>query len=186
MIDDIDKTNLLKLARMTLQAYFKDGSMPACQTSSQALLDQKGAFVSLHCGEELRGCIGQLNPDQELYKTVQHCVLSAALEDARFMPVEKRELDGLNIEISILSPFHRIKGVEEIEVARHGLYIVQGRFRGLLLPQVAVQYQWDRETFLKHACRKAGLNESAWRDPRTEIYIFEAEVFSDSNFSDDC
>jgi AmmeMemoRadiSam system protein A len=144
------------------------------------LLERKGAFVSLHRGEELRGCIGQLYPDRELYRIVQHCVLSAALEDTRFLPVTQEELKDLNIEISVLTPFHRVRDIEEIEVGKHGLYIVQGRFRGLLLPQVATQYGWDRTTFLEQTCRKSGLPESAWRDPRTIIQIFEAEVFSDS------
>jgi uncharacterized protein (TIGR00296 family) len=80
-----------------------------------------------------------------------------------------------------LTPFHRVRDIEEIEVGKHGLYIVQGHFRGLLLPQVATQYQWDRITFLKQTCRKAGLPESAFRDPDTVIYTFEADVFSDSD-----
>jgi AmmeMemoRadiSam system protein A len=185
MLDDSDKITLLKLARMTLEAYFADGTTPAYHTSRGPLLERKGAFVSLHRGEELRGCIGQLYPDRELYKIVQHCVLSAAMEDTRFMPVERDELKGLSVEISVLSPFHRIRNAGEVEVGKHGLYIVQGRFRGLLLPQVATQYKWDRQVFLEQTCRKAGLPESAWRDSHTVIHTFEAEVFSDLDFSDE-
>jgi AmmeMemoRadiSam system protein A len=147
----------------------------------EGLLERKGAFVSLHRGEDLRGCIGQLYPDRELYKIVQHCVLSAALEDTRFIAVTQDELSGLSIEISVLTPFRRIRDIEEIEVGKHGLYIVHGVFRGLLLPQVATQYRWDRTTFLEHTCRKSGLHESAWRDPHTIIHTFEAEVFADSH-----
>jgi AmmeMemoRadiSam system protein A len=179
MLDDADKTLLLKLARSTLEAYFAQKATPSCQGASEALRDRKGAFVSLHRGEELRGCIGQLFPDRELCKIVQHCVLSAALEDTRFVPVAKGELDDLNIEISVLTPFHRIRSIEEIEVGRHGLYIIRGGCRGLLLPQVATQYHWDRIRFLEHTCLKSGLPESAWRDPQTIIHTFEAEVFSE-------
>jgi AmmeMemoRadiSam system protein A len=176
---DTDKTELLKLARTTLETYLADGKIPPYQTSCAALLEQKGAFVSLHQGDELRGCIGQLVGDRELYKIVQHCALSAALEDTRFISVTRDEVDGLSIEISVLTPFRPIKDVNEIEVGKHGLYIVRGGHRGLLLPQVATQYRWNRTEFLKHTCLKSGLPESAWRDPQTVIYIFEAEVFSD-------
>jgi len=105
----------------------------------------------------------------------------AALEDSRFVSVTRDEVDGLSIEISVLTPFHRINDVNEIEVGKHGLYIVRGASRGLLLPQVATQYGWDRTRFLEHTCIKSGLPESAWRDPQTVIYTFEAEVFSEES-----
>lgn len=178
---DSERAELLKLARTTLQTYLENGTIPDFHTSSQALLEKKGAFVSLHRGDELRGCIGQIVADRELFQVVQHCVLSAALEDARFFPVEKDELGDLSIEISVLTPLRRIQDIQEIEVGKHGLYIVRGNHRGLLLPQVATQYNWDRIQFLKHTCLKAGLPESAWQDPQTSIYIFEAEVFSEES-----
>jgi AmmeMemoRadiSam system protein A len=184
MLNDSDKDALLKLARKTLEAHFADESTPACPASNQALNEQKGAFVSLHRGTELRGCIGQLYPDRELGKVVQHCVLSAAMEDMRFVPVARDELEGLSIEISVLSPFRRVQSIGEIEVGKHGLYIVKGRFRGLLLPQVATQYRWDREKFLEQTCLKAALPKSAWQDPQTAIYTFEADVFSDTPVPD--
>lgn len=178
---DLEKTELLKLARTTLSTYLENGEIPSFQTSCTALLEQKGAFVSLHEEGELRGCIGQLVGDRELYKIVQHCILSAALEDPRFVSVAPEEVDSLSIEISVLTPFRRIKDIQEIEVGKHGLYIVREKFRGLLLPQVATEYHWNRETFLYHTCIKAGLPESAWLDPETAIYTFEAEVFSDES-----
>ncbi|HTY62455.1 MAG TPA: AmmeMemoRadiSam system protein A [Acidobacteriota bacterium] len=178
---DTDRAELLKLARTTLEIYLKNGKIPAYQTSSEELLEQKGAFVSLHHRGELRGCIGQLIADRELYKIVQHCVLSAALEDTRFISVTPDEVNGLSIEISVLTPFRRIQDANEIEVGRHGLYMVRGGYRGLLLPQVATQYHWDRIQFLEHTCIKSGLPENSWRDPQTVIYTFEAEVFSDES-----
>jgi AmmeMemoRadiSam system protein A len=180
MLRNDDKIALLKLARATLEAYFSNAKTPACDPCSEALQAQKGAFVSLHQKRELRGCIGQLFPDRELFKIVQHCAISAAVEDTRFLPVTQEEIRDLDIEISVLSPFRQVKDIEEIEVGKHGLYLVHGHFRGLLLPQVATQYRWDRETFLAQTCRKSGLPESAWQDPLTMIYIFEAEVFSES------
>jgi AmmeMemoRadiSam system protein A len=179
MLSSTDQKALLELARKTLESYLADKTTPQCRVASEAFAERKGAFVSLHNGEELRGCIGQLSQDLELYSVVQHCVISAALEDTRFPPITKEEVAGLSIEISVLTPFRRIRQIEEIEVGKHGLYIVQGPFRGLLLPQVASQYGWDRITFLKQTCRKSGLPESAWQDPRTIIQIFEAEVFSE-------
>jgi AmmeMemoRadiSam system protein A len=179
MIDADQKKALLDLARKTLKTYLTEKSIPSYQPPDEGLAERKGAFVSLHNGEELRGCIGQLFADRELYKIVQHCAISAALEDTRFIAVTSDELNELKIEISVLSPFRRIRQIEEIEVGKHGLYIVQGQFRGLLLPQVATQYGWDRVAFLRHTCRKSGLPESAWQDPHTIIHIFEAEVFSE-------
>jgi AmmeMemoRadiSam system protein A len=179
MLDEMDKIALLKLARLTLESYFVDGTTPAYHTPRTSLLERKGAFVSLHDKNDLRGCIGQLYPDRELYRIVQHCVLSAALEDTRFFPVRREELPDLNIEISVLSPFRRIKDVQEIQVGKHGIYIVQGHCKGLLLPQVATNYGWDRMTFLEQTCRKAGLAESGWRSEKSVIQTFEAEVFDE-------
>jgi AmmeMemoRadiSam system protein A len=184
MLNDSDKRRLLTLARTTLEACLAQSTSPIIDAPNAALAEPLGAFVSLHRGENLRGCIGQIYPDRELYKIVKHCVLSAALDDPRFSPVTPEELPGLEIEISVLSPLKRIQKIEEIEVGRHGLYIVQGNYRGLLLPQVATQYRWNRTEFLEHTCNKSGIPKSAWRDPQTDIYVFEAEVFSDSDISD--
>ena len=183
MLDDSEKANLLNLARRTLEDYFNRGSTPDFQTDCPGLLERKGAFVTLQQGGTLRGCIGQLDPDRELFKVVQYCALSAAFEDPRFPPLQPNELDGLNIEISVLTPFRRVENIEEISVGRHGLYIVRDHFRGLLLPQVAREYGWDRETFLEQTCYKAGLNKSAWKNPQTILYIFEADVFSEPEIS---
>ena len=135
--------------------------------------------MSLHKDGELRGCIGYIESDQELYKTIRECTLNAAFEDPRFPPVTQEELSELKLEISVLSPLVRIYSVEEIEVGRHGIYMVQGFQHGLLLPQVAVEYGWDRMEFLEQTCRKSGLPKYAWDSPASEFYVFEAEVFSE-------
>ncbi len=170
---------LLALARATLGAYFANGRLPECEVVHSELKQRCGAFVSLHRGDDLRGCIGMLSSDQELYRTVQRCAVSAAVEDGRFDPVTSEEVDDLTLEISVLSPLQRITDLDLIEVGRHGLVVSMGNLRGLLLPQVATQYDWDRETFLSQTCRKAGLPSSAWRQQGLVIHIFEAQVFSE-------
>jgi len=170
---------LLALARSSLEGYFTTGQVPAYQPGNPELLKGGAAFVSLHNGEELRGCIGLLSDELELYRTVQRCALSAATEDTRFNPVTLDEMPKLCIEISVLSEPRRITDVELIEVGKHGIIIARGRQRGLLLPQVASKYNWDRKTFLSQTCRKAGLSPNAWRQPDTVIQIFEAQVFSE-------
>jgi len=179
MLEESDRLELLKLARTTLETYLSSGTIPQYRTNRPALMARAGAFVSLHCDGDLRGCIGQLVPDQELYRVVQSCAISAATEDTRFRPLTYGELSETEIEISVLTPFRRITDIAEIEVGRHGLLLARGVHRGLLLPQVATQYSWDRETFLTQTCRKAGLPGNAWKDPTVAINIFEAQVFSE-------
>ncbi len=179
MLDDSARRELLALTRVTLESYFKMGRLPEYRPEHPGLLQRAGAFVTLHNGDELRGCIGILSSEDELYRTTQRCALSAALEDNRFQPVSQEEVAGLTIEISVLSPFQVITDTDLIEVGRHGLMISFGGARGLLLPQVAAKYHWDREAFLIQTCRKAGLPADAWRRPRARIEIFEAQVFSE-------
>ena len=102
---------------------------------------------------------------------------AAAFQDPRFPPLAKNELIDLDIEISVLTPFRLIQDVKEIQVGQHGLYIEKGGYSGLLLPQVATEYHWDRRTFLEHTCLKAGLPGDAWQDKKTKIYVFSAEIF---------
>src|SRR5512143_2785672 len=111
MLDACDKSELLTLARATLETWFSEDRVPEYHTTRPELTARRGAFVSLHRGKELRGCIGQIFPDRELYRIVQHCVMSAALEDSRFEPVSREELPGLTIEISVLSPPERVRDV---------------------------------------------------------------------------
>ena len=178
-LDESAQKELLALARTTLEDYFTTGKVPEATIFNPALRRRSGAFVSLHKGEDLRGCIGLISDEGELYRTVQRCVLSAALEDSRFTPVTREEVDALHIEISVLSPAQRVTDVTQIEAGRHGLIISAGGFRGLLLPQVVSKYGWDRETFLAQTCRKAGLSTTAWNRSGTVIQIFEAQVFSE-------
>jgi len=126
---------------------------------------------------QLRGCIGYIEGRGPLYKTVEEMAEAAAFKDPRFMPVTEKELTELDYEISVLTPLQKIKDINEIEVGKHGIYIKKGWNSGLLLPQVATEYGWDRQTFVEHTCQKAGLPANAWKDKNAEIYIFSADIF---------
>ena len=136
------------------------------------------AFVTVTRAGALRGCIGYVHAVRPLAETVAHCAASATTEDPRFPPVTPDELPLLQIEISILSPLVRITDPAEVRVGLHGLQIAQRGQHGLLLPQVATEYGWDRATFLSQACFKAGLPGDAWRHG-AEMHIFTVDHFSD-------
>jgi AmmeMemoRadiSam system protein A len=143
-------------------------------------LAQPGAaFVTLHVAGALRGCIGTCERVRPLWSVVPDMATAAATRDPRFPPLAPRDLPDLTVEISVLSPERRIADPQEIEIGRHGLDIRRERARGLLLPQVAVEHELDRDAFLAATCRKAGLPGSAWRDPETEVRVFEADVFGE-------
>ncbi|MFN3407244.1 MAG: AmmeMemoRadiSam system protein A, partial [Caldimicrobium sp.] len=119
-------------------------------------------------------------PERLLYEEIVEVALNSAFKDPRFPPLEREELNEIEIEISLLSPMKRAK-IEDIEVGKHGIYIKKGFYRGILLPQVAVEHNWDKETFLKYTCLKAGLSEDCYLDPEVEIYIFTAEIFREKD-----
>ena len=176
-----EKAYLLRLARQRLEKAFgirKDYSLPY-PPPFKALHRSQGAFVTLKKEGHLRGCIGIFEAASPLYQVVEEMALSAAFNDPRFPPLVPEELPVIEIEISVLSPL-RPGRPEEVEVGRHGVYIVRGNFRGVLLPQVPLEYGWDRETFLDHVCLKAGLPPRCWEDPESKIYLFTAEVFEES------
>ena len=168
---------LLQLARETLVAHLAGGAPP----QPVQLADphaHSGAFVTLLLDGDLRGCIGYPGAKQSLAEVVSRCAVASATEDPRFPPVDADDVDRLTIEISVLTPIVPIHDVAEIEVGRHGLVIEQGFRRGLLLPQVASDYGWDRETFLEHTCVKAGVPRGAWK-MGAKVFKFEAQVFSE-------
>lgn len=173
-----EKEKLLKIARETLTEHLRSGTIPTYAPEEPGLLQRVAAFVTLRRRNgELRGCIGRVEVSEPLYRTVQECVLSAALNDYRFAPVTAAELDDIRIEISALSPFHLIRNPSEIQVGQHGLLIRKDFHVGLLLPQVASDRNWSRDEFLRAICFKAGLPNNAWRD--ADLYIFTAEVFEE-------
>ena len=178
MTTDHDRQLLLTLAREAIQAYV--GVAPAhVATESGVLAQPGGAFVTLHKDGNLRGCIGHIEPSEPLGKVVPRCAVAAASTDPRFPPITADELRRIAIEISLLGPLERIHGPDEIVVGRHGLVVEQGWQRGLLLPQVATEWNWDGATFLAHTCHKAGLPRDAWQHGAS-IFRFEAEVFGEA------
>ena len=171
------RKELLAIARRALEGYLGAGKMPSVEGAGGKLSAPGAAFVTLTKNGRLRGCIGFTEAVAPLVKVVQECAVAAATEDPRFPPVSPNELPALRIEISVLTPLFPIRP-EEVEVGRHGLMVAQGRMRGLLLPQVPVEWGCDRETFLDQTCVKAGLPPSAWRRGAT-LRAFTAEVFGE-------
>ena len=174
---DEDKEKLREAAIQAIRCRCRGEAMPKITADSPALNAPGAAFVCIHKGSELRGCIGMIEARAPLLETVMKMAVEAAFGDPRFCAVSPEELDGLAIEISVLTPMQRIDGLSEIEIGRHGLFIRKGFRTGLLLPQVATEHDLDGEGFLKWTCHKAGLPEDAWRDKSVEIYVFSADVF---------
>jgi len=176
------KKRLLQIARACVEAAVKRIPIPDFRETDPELVAPRGAFVSLHNHGRLRGCIGHFEADRPLYQTVAEMAVAAAVEDYRFAadPITPEELPDLDIEISVLSPLERIRNPLDIELGKHGIYIRRGGRAGCFLPQVATETGWTKEEFLSHCCAgKAGLPADAWKDPRTEVFVFTAEVFGE-------
>ena len=171
---------LLRLARGALEAHFAGEAAPRLASDrAETFGEPRALFVTLRKGGELRGCIGTLSPDGDLSRAVPRFALKAALDDPRFPPLEARELPECEIEISVLTRPLRVEDAQEIEIGRDGL-ILEARGRsGLLLPQVATEWGFDRERFLAELARKAGLPPEAWREPGAILWRFQAEVFAE-------
>jgi AmmeMemoRadiSam system protein B/AmmeMemoRadiSam system protein A len=172
-----EKKTLHHIAKTVIENKVKGKPVPDFKVESPILKENRGAFVTLQKRGQLRGCIGYIEGHGPLHKTIEKMAEAAAFNDPRFTPVQEKELPELDIEISVLTPLRRITDVNEIEVGKHGIYMKKGWFSGLLLPQVATEYGWDRQTFLEHTCQKAGLPSTAWKEKETEIYIFSADIF---------
>ncbi len=173
-----EQKELLKIARETIVGYVTNGKVPAVASTSPGLNLHSGCFVTIKQKGELRGCIGNFVSEQPLYQLVQEMAVSAATRDPRFYPMKTHDLADFTLDISVLSPLEKIASVEEIKVGIHGIYIVKGSYHGVLLPQVATEYGWNRDQFLQHTCIKAGLPEDAWQG-ECDIYIFSAQVFGE-------
>jgi AmmeMemoRadiSam system protein A len=177
VIDAGDQQRLLSLARRALEARVRREPAPAPDRGG-TLESRCGAFVTIHCHGDLRGCLGRLDADEPLGHAVAQLAASVSDSDPRFAPVRPGELEAIDIEISVLTPEREVRSIAEVEVGRHGLIVEQGGRRGLLLPQVASEYGWDAETFVSHTCLKAGLPSDAWRHG-ARVLVFEAQVFGE-------
>jgi AmmeMemoRadiSam system protein A len=168
---------LLTIARLALEARVRRTRAPdpGPRTAAQP---KHGAFVTIFCQGELRGCLGRITSEMPLPELIGHLAREVADSDPRFDPVRQEELPDISLEVSVLTPERQIASIDEIEVGRHGLIVEQGSLRGLLLPQVPTEHGWDRETFVNHTCVKAGLAADAWRHG-ARLYVFEAQVFGE-------
>ena len=181
-LNPAERRFLLELARETIRHHLNGRSFEvAAHELSDALKREAGAFVTLTMQGELRGCIGSVVAVDPLYLNVQQNAVNAATRDPRFPSLSVQEFERIAIEISVMSPIVPVLNLDEIVVGRDGLIVRRGFRSGLLLPQVATEYGWDRETFLSHTCRKAGLPMDEWRRPGLEIEKFSAEVFGESD-----
>ena len=179
-----DKKVLLKIARSAIEQYIRYGKILEIDASqfSEQLKTPSGAFVTLREDEALRGCIGRFTAEEPLYDVVRQMAIASSTQDNRFPVVESKEIEKLEIEISVLSPMKKISSIDEIVMGRHGIYIRKGYLSGTFLPQVAAETGWSKEEFLGHCARdKAGLGWNGWKD--ADIFIYEAAVFSEKEVS---
>ncbi len=176
-----EKAYLLKLARNTVEAAVKKQKEPDASDAPAKLKEKGAAFVTIKKNGELRGCIGHIIAYMPLVDCIKSVGASAALQDPRFPPMKPDELAKVEVEVSVLTPPEKVNDLEKIVVGKHGLIMKNGTNQGVLLPQVPVEWGWEKETFLKQTCHKAGLSQNCYKDPKTEIYAFEAIVFNEGN-----
>jgi AmmeMemoRadiSam system protein A len=182
-LTDEERKALLQIARKSIESVLLHRPTEDLSGLQGELRELRGVFVTLKRHGELRGCIGYVEPRLPLAEAVQEVAQKAAFEDPRFLPLTMEEWPDVDIEISILSPLERVTDVQEIEVGKHGLVIDAGFTRGLLLPQVATEYHWDREQFLRHTAIKAGLPPDAWQKSGVRLYKFTTETFGETSAS---
>jgi AmmeMemoRadiSam system protein A len=175
-----EKQALLTIARQAIVQEVCNGEETVEPREEKALNQRNGCFVTIKQDDQLRGCIGNFQSEQPLFREVAQMAISSATKDPRFYPMKETDLENFQLEISVLSPLHKIEDVEEIEVGKHGIYIEKGFYRGVLLPQVATEHGWDRLNFLKQTCIKAGLPTNAWEAEDADIYVFSAQIFGES------
>lgn len=174
---------MFRIARDAIASELKGEPFHYPEKIPKILQEKRGVFVTLTIHHRLRGCIGYITGVEPLYKAIKEMAIAAAFRDPRFPPLSEEEWDQVKIEISVLSPMKKVTDPNEIQIGKHGLYIKKGWHSGLLLPQVALEYGWDREIFLRETCRKAGLPSDAYQDPDTEIYLFSAQIFEEEKAS---
>lgn len=179
-MNDAQKKQLLEIARDTIRAVIMRRPLSMPRSEDPALTAACGCFVTLKNRGRLRGCIGQFVSERPLVELVAEMAKASATGDPRFLtnPITSGEVNKLHVEISVLSPLQRTDNPLSLELGRHGIYIKRGYACGCFLPQVADETGWSKEEFLSQCClHKAGLAPDAWKDPKTEVYLFTAEVF---------
>lgn len=179
MLTKEQKEKIIGIARETLNCYLSGKDLPPLRVEDPVLWEKRGVFVTLKKGEDLRGCIGYIQPVRPLCEAVREVAIQSATEDPRFPPVTYDELNEINIEISVLTVPKRVNP-EDIVLGRDGVIVKRGYRQGVFLPQVADETGWSKEEFMSNLClHKAGLPPDSWKQPGTEIYTFQAEVFGE-------
>jgi AmmeMemoRadiSam system protein A len=185
-MNDQQKQTLLKVARDTVEAVIRQKKIAKTESDDPELNATCGCFVTLKNHDRLRGCIGQFTSDSPLIELVAEMAKASATGDPRFFadPITAGELEKLDVEISVLSPLKRTDDPLSLRLGVDGIYIRRGRASGCFLPQVAAEAGWSKEEFLSYCCaHKAGLAADAWKDPKTQVYLFTADVFG-ADFKD--
>lgn len=181
MLTEKDASSLLQIARDAIVCHVKQQEFQPAPREEKSLNQRSGCFVTIKQDGQLRGCIGNFQSELPLYQEVAQMAVTSASKDPRFHPMELAELDNFNLEISVLSPLEKIDDIEQIVVGQHGIYLEKNFSRGVLLPQVATEYNWDRQTFLQQTCLKAGLYGDAWQEDDADIYIFSAQIIKEED-----
>lgn len=177
-----EKQFLISLARFAIESnFYPNTSVPKFDFYSQIFNSKCGVFVTLTINKKLRGCIGYVFPDQKLTETVKDAAYQAAFFDPRFSPLTKEEFSNIIIEISILSEPFPLASYEEIVLGKHGLILEEGAHKSLLLPQVPIEHNMDKDSYLSALCTKAGLFEDYWKEKKLNLYGFTASVFSEND-----
>jgi len=182
---------LVSLARKTVETYLKTGRrLKIPENVPPKLMEKCGVFVTINKlkngKRELRGCIGYPYPTHPLIEAVMDSAISSATRDPRFPPLNENELEKVIFEVSVLTPPEIIKVKKpmeypsKIKIGRDGLIVESGFYKGLLLPQVPIEWKWDEEEFLCQCCLKAGLPPDCWLLEETKIYRFEAIIFEET------
>ena len=179
MLSENESKILLAIARDTIVNLVNKQDYHPEPREEKSLNERSGCFVTIKQAGELRGCIGSFQTERPLFQEVAAIAAASATKDPRFHPLEKTELDNFSLEISVLSPLQQLEDLEEIEIGVHGIYLEKNFSRGVLLPQVATEHNWDRTTFLQQTCVKAGLKINAWQGQDAEIYIFSAQIIKE-------
>lgn len=180
MLADKDASVLLNIAREAITNLVNGQEYHPLPREEKNLNERSGCFVTIKQDGQLRGCIGNFQSERPLFLEVAEIAVASASKDPRFHPLEEHELDNFSLEISVLSPLEKIDDIDLIEVGTHGIYLEKNFSRGVLLPQVATEQNWDLQTFLQQTCLKAGLRANDWQDADTDIYIFSAQIIKES------
>ncbi len=184
-LNDYEKTFALNLVKNSIKYYLEHSNYLTLDSNdisdipaSSDLLKNCGCFVTLTIEQSLRGCVGTITAMIPLYQGLIRNAVSAAFFDPRFPGLDPSELDILDFEISVMGEVQEVRDIKAIEVGKHGLIVKKGGYQGLLLPQVATEWNWNREQFIEHTCQKAGLDKKCYLEKDTEVYSFTAVVFS--------